>query len=395
MFDKKNERIANEGGALMKITFIEPTPSPNTMKLHLDESLPKGIQRTYTKENKEMAPEWARRLLEIDGVKSIFRTADFIALDRVPNGDWEKILTETRIVFGQQEDIPGQSSFQSGSDDSFGEVKVYVQTFRKIPMQIRVKSDGNEVRKSLPDSFVQAAMEAGMASANLIKERKLEDYGIRYGEPEEIAEEVIRELTAAYPEDRLKALVEKAKEAGLEGEVIETVQTMTLEEIKEAMNSGDWRVRYGAFEQLKPTEQLLPLIEKALQDPHTSIRRLAVVYLGDIGGKIVLPYLYRALKDKVPSVRRTAGDTLSDLGDPDAIEAMAEALQDSNKIVRWRAARFLYEVGDERALEALRRAKDDPEFEIRLQVNMALERIEKGEEAEGTIWQQMTNRRRD
>ena len=208
-------------------------------------------------------------------------------------------------------------------------------------------------------------------------------------------EQVIRELTANYPEDLLKALVEKAKEAGLEGEVIETVQTMTLEEIKEAMNSGDWRVRYGAFEQLKPTEQLLPLIEQALQDPHTSIRRLAVVYLGDIGGKIVLPYLYRALKDKVPSVRRTAGDTLSDLGDPDAIEAMAEALQDSNKIVRWRAARFLYEVGDERALEALRRAKDDPEFEIRLQVNMALERIEKGEEAEGTIWQQMTNRRRD
>ncbi len=69
---------------------------------------------------------------------------------------------------------------------------------------------------------------------------------------------------------------------------------------------------------------------------------------------------------------------------------MAEALKDSNKLVRWRAARFLYEVGDERALPALREAQDDPEFEVDMQIKMAITRIESGEEASGTVWQQMT-----
>ncbi|MCG0041259.1 HEAT repeat domain-containing protein, partial [Escherichia coli] len=77
---------------------------------------------------------------------------------------------------------------------------------------------------------------------------------------------------------------------------------------------------------------------------------------------------------KAVSVRRTAGDCLSDIGDPQAIPAMIKSLSDSSKLVRWRAAMFLYEVGDESAIEALRAAEDDPEFEVSLQVKMALER---------------------
>lgn len=40
----------------MKITSIEPTPSPNTMMLHLDERLEAGIRRTYTRDNERSAP---------------------------------------------------------------------------------------------------------------------------------------------------------------------------------------------------------------------------------------------------------------------------------------------------------------------------------------------------
>jgi HEAT repeat protein len=116
------------------------------------------------------------------------------------------------------------------------------------------------------------------------------------------------------------------------------------------------------------------------------------VYLGDIKEPEVLPYLYRALADDTPAVRRTAGDTLSDLGDPAAIPAMVKALKDPNKLVRWRAARFLYEVGDESAVEALKEAAEDQEFEVRMQVKIALERIEGGHTAEGSVWQQMTRR---
>src|SRR5699024_8170242 len=104
----------------------------------------------------------------------------------------------------------------------------------------------------------------------------------------------------------------------------------------------------------------------------------------------VLPYLYKALKDKAANVRRTAGDCLSDLGFQEAMPEMIETLKDDNRIVRWRAAMFLYEVGDETAIDALEEAKDDPEFEVRLQINMALERIKGGAEAKGSIWHQMT-----
>ncbi len=70
---------------------------------------------------------------------------------------------------------------------------------------------------------------------------------------------------------------------------------------------------------------------------------------------------------------------------------MTEALKDKNKLVRWRAAMFLYEVGDESAVEPLKEAQDDPEFEVAMQVKMALERIEGGEEAKGSVWKQMTD----
>jgi hypothetical protein len=41
-------------------------------------------------------------------------------------------------------------------------------------------------------------------------------------------------------------------------------------------------------------------------------------------------------------------------------------------------------------VSALKEAQDDPEFEVALQVKMALERIEGGAEAKGSVWKQMT-----
>ncbi|GAF20177.1 PBS lyase HEAT-like repeat domain protein [Bacillus sp. JCM 19046] len=54
---------------------------------------------------------------------------------------------------------------------------------------------------------------------------------------------------------------------------------------------------------------------------------------------------------------------------------------------------FLYEIGDEKAIPALKEAEQDPEFEVALQVKMALERIQDGEEAKGSVWKQMTEAR--
>lgn len=378
---------------MMKIVFIEPTPSPNTMKLHLSESLEPGIRKTYTLDNERSAPSWIARMLHIPGVKSVFHTADFVALDRKGNADWSAILTEVQSQFGQEGIASAWEQSDSEAAQGYGEAQVFVQFFRSIPMQIRVKSGSQEERIGLSERFVAAVTE--VSSATLIKERKLTDYGVRYGELADIAREVEQELEAAYPPERLRALVAQAIEHGSsEGEFVEQRRELSLDEVRERMQSDDWRVRYAGLEALKPDAEALPLLAEALGDKQMQVRRLAVVYLGDIG-KPAMDLLYEALRDKSPAVRRTAGDTLSDIGDPAATKAMIAALQDSSKLVRWRAARFLYEVGTDEARDALRAASDDPEFEVGLQARMALERIESGEQAAGTIWQQMAQHRQN
>lgn len=377
----------------MKIKFIEPTPSPNSMKLHLDESLEPGIRKTYTLENERSAPSWIREMLHIEGVKSVFHTLDFVALERKGNADWSAILGEVQDRFGQEGVQNAVLEDEAGAGDHFGEAEVLVQFFRGIPMQIRVKSGMEEERLALSQRFTDAVME--VAATTMIKERKLKDYGVRYGELKDIAKEVEQELEAAFPEERLKQVVAQAIAHGASSEEFEEQRReLTDEELKEAMNSSDWRVRYAALDGMTPKEEHIPLLRQALYDEKMQTRRLAVVYLGDIRTPEAMELLYEALKDSSPTVRRTAGDTLSDIGDPAATPAMQALLKDNSKIVRWRAARFLYEVGTEDARDALKEAVDDPEFEVSLQARMALERIESGEQAAGTVWQQMAKRNR-
>jgi HEAT repeat protein len=246
----------------------------------------------------------------------------------------------------------------------------------------------------MPERFTEAAVRAGTASPNLIKERKLEELGVRYGELKDIAGEVVQELDASYDDARLESLVSHAMQETPDTDAPpdEAAAEQDNSAVLAKLHDPDWKKRYAALQRIKPSLTTLPLLVHALQDEKSSVRRLATVYLGDLKEPEVLPFLYRALQDDTPSVRRTAGDTLSDLGDPAAIPAMVNALKDPNKLVRWRAARFLYEVGDDSAVSALQEAGDDPEFEVRMQVKIALERIEGGHAAEGSVWQQMTRR---
>ncbi|RBW70913.1 conserved virulence factor C family protein [Bacillus taeanensis] len=376
----------------MKIISIEPTPSPNSMKVILNESLPPRETRNFKQEQKHEAPEYAQRLLAVEGVKGFYHVADFIALERNPKVDWQVILPKVRQAFGEKLEENTTSNVKMG-DDHFGEVKVMIQMFRGIPMQVKLANGNDEQRFGLPERFKESAMKAQSSSNNLVMERQWKEQSVRYGDMNQIGEEVVEEINAAYDEKRLEELVEAAFQNKHE-QVKERISYISSEEAAKAMKSEDWKVRFAALEKLNPTEEDLPLLAEALADEKISIRRLAAVYLGMIESEKVLPYLYKALKDKAVTVRRTAGDCLSDIGSTKAIPAMVEALKDKNKLVRWRAAMFLYEVGDETALEALRKAQDDSEFEVSLQVKMAIERIESGEEAAGSVWQQMTNARK-
>ncbi|OMF30875.1 virulence factor [Paenibacillus sp. FSL H8-0548] len=382
----------------MKLISIEPTPSPNSMKLNVDEMLPRGRRLTYKASEASEAPELFQQLLQINGVRGLFRTADFIALDRKPGADWAAILAAAGQLLQKDEASEEQDDSSKGPATSFGEATVLVQMYRGIPMQVRVRMGDSEVRSALPPQFAEAVSLA--AGSGMIRERKLEEFGVRYGEPEEIAAEIVRELEASYTSERLEALIQAAIELGStaaeEGTVLTVVRPtpLTLEEAQAQFASPDWQVRYAALDRYISTVEGLPLLAAAIKDENTSIRRLAVIYLGDLRSPEALPHLFTALRDTSTSVRRTAGDTLSDLGDPAAIGPMIESLRDKNKLVRWRAARFLYEAGEESAVEALREAAKDSEFEIQLQAQMALERIERGEEAAGSVWQQMTASRK-
>lgn len=374
---------------VVRILSIEPTPSPNTMKLTLSESLGESARNSYSEKNKQEAPSYIQALFEIEGIKGVYHVADFIAIDRNPKFDWKMILPKVRQVFG--EDLSEESGNENKIDEHFGEVSVFVHMFKGIPIQIKLTDGEQEKREGLPPRFAVAILKAQKPDDNIVLERKWVEKGVRYGELDEVAKEVADELSAAYSEERLQALVALANgnETDPETSQAERFIDVTLD----MLEVDDWRERYAALERMDPKEKDIPVLEKALQDEKASIRRLATVYFGMIETEAVLPYLYKALKDSSVTVRRTAGDCLSDLGNPAAIPAMIEALRDKNKLVRWRAAMFLYEVGDETALEALKQAESDPEFEVALQVKMAIERIEGGEEAKGSVWKQMTEAR--
>ncbi|MBB5323515.1 hypothetical protein HNQ34_000607 [Anoxybacillus tepidamans] len=373
----------------MKIQSIEPTPSPNTMKVLLDEELPFGTSHNYKPDQVENAPAIIQQLMKIEGVKGIYHVADFLAIERHPKYDWKAILTKVREVFGEQvNDLPDNESVRN---EHFGEVKVYVQMLYGLPMQVKLTDGQEERRVGLPKPFIDAVLEAQKHASNIVVERKWVEKGVRYGTFEEIGAEIVEELSAAYPPERLERFVQMFKR----GEQAKTQKRVSFQVTEQMLDDPDWTKRYAALEQMaEPTEEDLPVLAKALKDEKVAIRRLATAYLGMIGGKKVLPYLYEALKDQAVSVRRTAGDCLSDIGDPEAIPVMIEALKDPSKLVRWRAAMFLYEIGDESALPALKAAENDPEFEVSMQIKMAIERIEGGEEAKGSVWKQMTESRR-
>ncbi|GLC86886.1 conserved virulence factor C family protein [Lysinibacillus piscis] len=372
----------------MKIITIEPTPSPNSMKIVVDTELPFGKSYNFTKDNQAEATGEAAAILAIEGVKGVYHVADFFAVERNAKYAWEGILASIRQVLGEE----GQpETTQQIANEFYGEVYVHVQFYKNVPLQVKAFDNNREYRLGCGERFTEAfnTLTVNATDENYIFQRKWIDYGVRYGELEEIAEAVKKEIDVTYSAERLAEII-AANNKG--GKILDnqTKRAVTVEEFQQA----DWEKRFQLLDQMAdPTVEDLPLLALALQDEQMSIRRLATVYLGMIEDVAVVPYLEQALQDKSAAVRRTAGDCMSDLGLEEFEKAMQQALQDKNKLVRWRAAMYLYEVGSEDSLAALKAAEDDKEFEVKLQIKMAIARIEQGEEAKGSVWKQMTESR--
>ena len=373
----------------MKIITIEPTPSPNSMKIVVDTELPFGKSYNFTKDNKDQATGEAAAILAIEGVKGVYHVADFFAVERNAKYAWEGILASIRQVLG--EEVQEENETQVASE-FYGEVYVHVQFYKQVPLQVKVFDNQREHRVSCGERFVEAFNKIidTTVDENYIFQRKWIDYGVRYGELEEIAEAVKQEINVTYSEERLAEIVSMTNDS--EKTIVKPAK---LKVTVEKFTQPEWEKRFQLLDQMADPEiDDLPLLDLALQDEQMSIRRLATVYLGMIEDVAVVPYLEKALQDKSAAVRRTAGDCMSDLGLVEFEDAMQRALQDKNKLVRWRAAMYLYEVGTEKSLVALKAAEEDKEFEVKLQVRMAVTRIEQGEGAKGSVWKQMTESRK-
>ncbi|CAD2075522.1 virulence factor [Phocicoccus pinnipedialis] len=230
--------------------------------------------------------------------------------------------------------------------------------------------------------------DATLKEDNIIFNRKWVSYGTRYGEVEDILEEVFDEIDALYPEDRLDSLVNEAKnKRPPEPKVYRKVSLETFK------NELDWKKRLFYLDHYDtPTKEDYPLLDYALSDEKIQVRRMSVSLLAMIEDKETLEYLKKATLDRSIPVRRTAGDAYSDLGYEEGLKDIYPLLKDKSPIVRWRAAMFIYEVGNEKSLPYLIEVRNDEKYDVRLQVELAISRIENGEAALGSVWKQMEER---
>lgn len=379
----------------MRLKTVETTPNPNSMKLNLDENL--GSTVTYTVENISDGPAFARDLLAIAGVKSIFVCNDFITVNRDPRSDWRSILEKATALFQSDDEaaaavndgsaISNANAAQRQAFEKEGSVHVTVQTFKGIPIQVKVVDSEGETRISLGERFNEAAQAVQTETgSDFLKERYWADHGVRYGPRAEIAEEAAQELRGIFDDDALKRARAKAVGAA------DDQTTVPFETILQWLKDEDWHKRMSALQELKATEETVPLLAEALSDENPQVRRLAAAALGTTGSIEAIPALCETvLNDTSIGVRRTAGDALSDIGDPLAEPAMCLALADTNKLVRWRAARFLFDVGTDEALQYLKEAANDSEFEVRLEVEAATERIKGGLHGIGPAWRRIVD----
>jgi Virulence factor/HEAT repeats/Scaffold protein Nfu/NifU N terminal/PBS lyase HEAT-like repeat len=367
----------------MPIKSIETTPNPNSMKVNLVNAVG-GKPGTFSAKQPEGCPSVLEKLLEIAGVQSIFVCNDFVTLNRFPTSDWQPILDATTRCLSGSETSDTQAQRLTAEKD--GQVNVFVQTFRSVPIQVKVVGHGEEHRVSLGARFNDAAMRIqDELKADFLKERYWAEGGTRYGSPQEVAQEVADEIMGVIDE---KALVELELKAT--GKSVPDAVQRSLQSWQDDLDSPDWSTRLRAVQDMGTRESVLPLLVSALHDEHHQVRRLAAAALGATGSDdAVQPLCEALLNDASVGVKRTAGDALSDLGNATAESSMCAALSDKNKLVRWRAARFLAEVGTIEALPFLESAAKEPEFEVRLEIETAIQRIRGGLRGSVPAWKRI------
>lgn len=74
---------------------VEPTPNPNAIKFSV--GTPVGGPGTVVA-GAEPEERYLQELLDLDGVASVFFTADFVTVSKTPDGSWEQITPAATAI---------------------------------------------------------------------------------------------------------------------------------------------------------------------------------------------------------------------------------------------------------------------------------------------------------
>lgn len=74
---------------------VEQTPNPNALKFSVGGSV--GGPGTYVK-GSNPEEDFLAGVLALDGVASVFFTADFVTISKTPDGSWDEITPEATAI---------------------------------------------------------------------------------------------------------------------------------------------------------------------------------------------------------------------------------------------------------------------------------------------------------
>ena len=74
---------------------IDPTPNPNALKFSVGQDV--GGPKTFVA-GREVDDPMAQQLLDLDGVTSVFMTADFVTLSKYPDAGWDLIADPAKAI---------------------------------------------------------------------------------------------------------------------------------------------------------------------------------------------------------------------------------------------------------------------------------------------------------
>ncbi len=119
-------------------------------------------------------------------------------------------------------------------------------------------------------------------------------------------------------------------------------------------------------------ESQLPLILARFEDGVPSVRQVAIITAGHLGGPVAEHAIREALESRHADVRFQAVMGVASLALPDATQVIAPLLADADAEVRAHAAEALGKLGDRGAADALAAMLDDDEAEPRREAALAL-----------------------